>query len=305
MNTRTGNTAKTKSAMNDIVPPFGTYSLSNWRESLRKRASNAPNSRLGMWRISILRKLSLLGHSVGMKGPIDVPVAKDVNARVFPGSNRCEKRAYAGVQIWDSRERLCLDQHIAQADGNREYVFLDVGANVGFYSLFVNASAKQHVKSLRIIAVEPDSINRSRLNFNLAASNCVAEVEPIGIAEKAGTGVLTDPGENRGTIAVAESGSGEQIQLETLAELFVRKGVTHVDAMKIDIEGRDKAALKALVEQAPKSVWPRLLIVEVGHRANSPIVTQMLGYGYTLKERAGINAVLEFNADDEPRKAGV
>ena len=305
MNTRAGNNAKTKSAMNDTVPPFGTYSLSGWRESLRQLASNAPNSRLGMWRISILRKLSLMGHKVGMQGPIDVVVAEDVHARVFPASNRCEKRAFAGVQIWDSQERFCLDQDIAQADQDRDYVFFDVGANVGFYSLFVNASAKKHAQQIRIVAVEPDSENRRRLNFNLSASNCETQVEPIGIAEKAGTGVLTEPGVNRGTIAVAESGLGESIRLETLAELFVRAGVDHVDAMKIDIEGRDKAALKAMVEQAPKSLWPRLLIVEVGHRSDSPIVAQMLDYGYTLKERAGINAVLEFNADIEPRKAGV
>lgn len=291
--------------MNDIVPPFGTYSLSGWREKIRQLASSAPKSRLGMWRISILRKLSLLGHSVGMSGPIDVVVAPDVHARVFPGSNRCEKRAYAGVQIWDNRERLCLDQDIAQANADRDYVFFDIGANVGLYSLFVNASAKRHSKKLHIVAVEPDAENRKRLNFNLSASQCRAQVESIGIAERSGSGVLTDPGDNRGTIAVAETGSGDTIELETLAQLITRTGVDHVDAMKIDIEGRDKAALKALAEQAPKSMWPRLLIVEVGHRADSPIVTQMLDYGYTLKERAGINAVLEFSADHESRKAGV
>jgi len=291
--------------MTDTVQPFGTHKLSKWRESLRQSASSAPDTRVGMWRISILRKLSLLGHSVGMKGPIDVDVTDDVRARVFPGSNRCEKRAYAGVQIWDNQERLSLDQHINAAQDDREYVFFDVGANVGFYSLFVNESAKRHNKNLRIVAVEPDPENRSRLNFNLNASDCIAQVEPIGIAEKAGSGVLTDPGENRGTIAIAESGSGDVVQLETLAELIERVGVTHMDAMKIDIEGRDKAALKALVEQAPKSVWPRLLIVEVGHRAHSPIILQMQDYGYTLKERAGINAVLELSANESSQKAEV
>lgn len=280
------------SAMSDASPPFGTYSLSGWREQVRLAADNVPTSRVGMWMVSCLRKISLFGHVTGIDGPLDVDVAKNVRTRLFPSSNRCEKRAYAGVHIWDGRERGCLHQAIAEATGERPFVFMDIGANVGLYSLFANASAKELGKPITIVAVEPDTENRKRLTFNLAASGCDASVEPIGISDRPGSGVLTSGGGNRGGIAIVDDGEGTSVPLETLAQLIERYGFQTVDAMKVDIEGRDQAALRALMEQAPRTIWPKLLIVEVGHRTDSPIVRQMTDYGYELRERVGINAIM-------------
>ena len=285
--------------------PFGTYTLSPWRESVRRAASATPVSKPGMWMISILRKLALLGHTPGMTGPLDIEVADGVKARLFPGSNRCEKRAFAGVHIWDSRERKVLDQAVAAKPQDENFVFLDVGANVGLYSLFVNASAKLHGRMTTIIAVEPDAENRSRLTFNFAASGCEGIVEPIGIADEAGTGVLTDAGANRGSVAIVRDGDGVSIPLDTLDGLLARHNLDHVDAMKIDIEGRDEAALRAMLENAPQAVWPRLLIVETGREADSALVELMRKYGYSLRERVGINAILEFDpSGGSNQKAG-
>ncbi|MGI9366952.1 MAG: FkbM family methyltransferase [Rhizobiaceae bacterium] len=274
--------------------PFGTHALSPWRESLRRSASLTPSGRLGMWLISLIRKASLMGHPAGMNGPIDVSVADGVNARLFPASNRCEKRAFAGVHIWDETERSALAKRIAAHDQNRPFVFLDIGANVGLYSLFVDATARMQGKKTTIVSVEPDPENRSRLEFNCAASSCAAYIEAIGISDTAGSGNLTIAGINRGGIAITADGDGETVRLETLAELIKRHDLTHVDAMKVDIEGRDEAALRAMVLDLDSDLWPRLLIVETGHDSNSPIVEHLLGSGYQLQDRTKINAILEY-----------
>ncbi len=279
--------------------PYGTYALSRWREVVRQMASGTPSGKPGMWMISLLRKLTLMGHERGVGGPHDVEIAAGIQARLFPNTNRCEKRAFAGVHIWDPIERNLLDQLIATHTGEEPFVFLDVGANVGLYSLFVNASGKAHSKATKIIAVEPDAENRSRLEFNCTASGCDALIEPIGIADEEGSGVLTDDGPNRGGITITDDGEGVSINLETLGQLFARHGLMRIDAMKLDIEGRDEAALRAMVEQVPDSVWPKVLIVETGRNNDSPIVTLLIDQGYKLIERTGINAILKYDGADK------
>lgn len=274
--------------------PFGTFALPPWRERLRLSANSAPSGRLGYWIISLLRKASLVGHTTGMAGPLDINVAEGVNARLFPSSNRCEKRAYAGVHIWDLEERNSLTKAVKAHDNDRPFVFLDVGANVGLYSLFVDAAARNEGKQTQIIAVEPDEENRQRLTFNCNASTCNAIIEPIGISDTPGTGHLTPAGKNRGAVAIVDDGAGVPVKLETLAELIARHQLSHVDAMKLDIEGRDEAALRALLKQAPSSVWPRLIIVELNNKGQNPIVDHLIENGYTLQRRTKINAIMDF-----------
>ena len=287
--------------MDQVPAPFGTYALSPWREMLRRSAAATPNGRLGLWMVSILRRASLLGHANAMRGPHDVNVAQGVNARLYPGTNRCEKRAFAGVHLWDLDERASLEKSLKAHSNDRPYVFLDVGANVGLYSLFVNAAAASSQTSCQIIAIEPDTENRNRLTFNCNASNCELIVEPIGIAHLDSIGFLTEAKSNRGTVSVAYTGPGVEVELQTLARLIKRHQLSHVDAMKIDIEGRDASSLRALIEQAPKKVWPRLMIIEIYNRSENPILDYLKQHGYQLQKRTKTNAILEFDEN----KAGV
>jgi len=286
--------------MSSTTSPFGTYALSPWREAVRRLAASTPSGKPGMWMISVLRKIALSWHVNGMSGPLDVEVADGIRARLFPKSNRCEKRAFAGVHIWDTNERALLDRRISQHDNSSPFVFFDVGANVGLYSLFVNASCKQHGVETQIVAVEPDEENRSRLQFNMEASDCSATIEPIGISDEAGTGVLTEAGPNRGGISIKDQGEGVSIKLETLAQLIKRHKLTRVDAMKLDIEGRDDAALRSMAATLEPALWPQLLIVETGRHENSPIVNHMVEQGYRVIDRTGINAILEFKQTEKP-----
>ena len=77
-----------------LDPPFGTYALSPEREAWRLKALDQKDNRIGRLLISRARKKALSGE----KGPFDVEVASHVKARLYPTSNRCEKRAFAGVR---------------------------------------------------------------------------------------------------------------------------------------------------------------------------------------------------------------
>ncbi|MEM8915520.1 MAG: FkbM family methyltransferase, partial [Pseudomonadota bacterium] len=274
---------------------YGEYSLSPFREKIRRLSTLMPANRVGRWAISLLRKLTVAGHQCGTQGPYDIEVAPGVRARLFPASNLCEKRAFCGVQNWDSAERAALTAALRDSQ-NDPFVFLDVGANVGLYSLFLWSAAERLGKSARVIAVEPDPMNRSRLEFNITANNASINVEPIAIGNKPGQGTLGGGAKNRGEVRLSDkpAAGGTEVAIETLPQLFLRHGLTRVDAMKIDIEGHDLEALRCLFSQAPASVWPRLLIVETGDTVPSPVVSLITANGYELVASTRLNAILRF-----------
>jgi len=105
---------------NHIDPPFGTYALPPNREARRFNTHRMGDNRLGRWAISLARKQAIRG----LREPFDVTVASGVKARLYPSTNRCEKRALCGVQIWDPNERRALENEIAKPS-DRPFVFLD------------------------------------------------------------------------------------------------------------------------------------------------------------------------------------
>ena len=264
--------------------PFGHYALPSTREATRLRADRCSNTRLGRWQISYCRKRAIRG----LPEPFDVTVSSGVNARLYPSGNRCEKRALAGVHIWDSEERAALRD--AVANGNDEFVFLDVGANAGLYTLFVNAYAKEASRSVRLIAVEPSTEMASRLSFNAAASGASVELICSAISDKAGEAFLSQGESNLGEAKLSDQ--GEAVRVETLLGLCERLGVTRIDAMKIDIEGQDEIALRAFFSSAPKGLHPNLLIAEADDE-NAPLVELAQSHDYLVANTTSLNAILK------------
>src|SRR5258706_10927560 len=54
--------------------------------------------------------------------------------RLYPADNGCEKNALFTPQMYDVVERVALARAI-EAAREREFVFVDIGANAGLYSL--------------------------------------------------------------------------------------------------------------------------------------------------------------------------
>ena len=84
--------------------------------------------------------------------------------RLHPIDNGCEKNLLFIPQMYETTELAALSREIDAARAReREFVFVDIGANVGLFSMFVAAAADIGAK---IIAVEPESGNFERLLFN-------------------------------------------------------------------------------------------------------------------------------------------
>lgn len=281
----------------EIDPPFGTYALPPAKEAMREKAGGYAATRWGRAMISRYRKKAMSGLSE----PYDVEIAPDVKARLYPSGNRCEKRAFAGVQIWDAPERAALQSAVQAAGAAAEdvpFVFLDVGANVGLYSVFVNAYAANAGTPCRIIAIEPGLETCRRLETNIAANQADIQIIRAAISDAPGSGFLTTDDENRGEAKLVSGGhDNEPVVIDTLARICRAHNVPHISAMKLDIEGYDLKALSGFFEDAPERLYPSLLILETGRDAASPLIELCAAQGYVVKERAGLNSILVKNTD--------
>ena len=271
-----------------IEPPFGEYALPTQRERLRLTAQGCRDTKLGRWRTSLARKRAIKG----LKEPFDVTVdeAFGVKARLYPTTNRCEKRALCGVDIWDYAERNALCNHIETFGLKQPYVFLDIGANVGLYSLFAHGFAKRTGRDIRLIAVEPSSEMGARLSVNAAASQANIELWRCAIAAEAGEVFLSDGGGNRGEGQLAES--GERVTAMTLLQFCETRDVRRIDALKLDIEGQDLPVLTQFFEQASGSLHPNMLILEIDETSEAPLIELVQANNYLINTRTRMNIVV-------------
>ena len=267
---------------------FGAFALPAAREALRKAAGKYKDTRIGRLSISYYRKRAFKD----IADPIDVTVMPGVNARLWPRSSRCEKRVFAGHQIWDSAERHALISAM-KASNRKPFIFMDVGANVGLYSLILAAEARQADIPVRILAIEPDTTNRARLEFNIAASDANIEVLPVAVSDKRGKGSMIGGSVNRGEARLDTDSTDNIVKVDTLYGICKSKKIYHVDAMKVDIEGYDLKALTSFFAKAPEELWPGLLILETGRDPTTPLLELCEQHGYTISKRAGINSILE------------
>ena len=119
-------------------------------------ARNTPLGHYGVARLA-RRLLLRIGPAV-----IDAE-AFGARARLHLEDNPCEWKALLNRR-YNRAERLFLMEGVRPGGG-----FVDIGANVGLYTLAIAAA---HGRSVRILAVEPHPVVRRRLEYNLAARAC-------------------------------------------------------------------------------------------------------------------------------------
>ena len=269
-----------------LTPSFGTHALPQGREALRLKAAKAGPSKFGKWRISYCRKRALRG----LTPPFDVEIEAGLKARLYPIGNRCEKRAAAGVQIWDAEERRFMKAAINEAQG--DFTFLDVGANVGLYSLYAAFYARQAGRKIHIHAIEPDSENARRLIDNAGANGFALTLWPVAISDQAGTLSLQSHPDNRGEIKLSDTVEGETIKVATLAQIIHQAELKQINLLKLDIEGHDLRALTHLFENLDPALYPHHLIIETNTADDIPLTTLCYNKGYVVKGQGRLNLML-------------
>jgi FkbM family methyltransferase len=210
--------------------------------------------------------------------------------RLHPRDNGCEKNLLFTPRMYEPEELAELQSDIAKAKAQaRRFTFVDIGANVGLFSLFVASRAGQDA---RILAIEPEPGNLRRLEFNVRANPGVPiTIIPKALSDEAGVVAVELDRRDRGgtrTKKIDRAGAATatvRVPSQTLLDVLAGEGIDAVDALKIDVEGSEDVILAPFFRDAPPQLWPRLVIVEDSRPSwKVDLMSIMQGCGYELVE---------------------
>jgi FkbM family methyltransferase len=265
--------------------PFGQFApkgiVARLLDATRKAAPTWAGRRLGF----LFRKLAIRQ----LHGrPLDVETF-GARMRLYPYNNVSEKRVLFTPQFFDAEERSLLLSRL-----NEDFVFIDIGANIGAYSLFVAANAKGRC---RVLSIEPQPDIFERLIYNIR-QNDFPSVKALECAVTDNDGEITlfidkqNRGETSVRVVSAEGGrSAIRVPARTLMTLVREEGYDHIDAIKLDVEGAEDLILEPFLRVAPDSLWPKLIIMEHLHQRWTVDLPKLLeDNGYVVVQRTRNNA---------------
>ncbi len=227
-------------------------------------------------------------------GVFDWEIFGSQRARLYPGDNLSEKRVLMTPHFWDPVERELLRQAFRESSCDRPFVFIDVGANAGFYTLYMQSLAVAENRVIRIVAVEPASAVLKRLRFNIEASQAHdIEVLPWAVTERREDVKLYLNERNRGESSLIGEGEHVVVEGHPLREIFEKSDGGTIDAMKMDVEGAELPAIRGMFADAPAALWPRLIVIEGADGGrNAEAIDLCLHNGYAIAECTRMNTVL-------------
>ncbi len=166
-------------------------------------------------------------------------------------------------------------------------VFVDVGANDGYYTLF---AARRVGPTGRVVSIEPSSRERAHLQRNLGR-NGLDNVQVVAAALGARQGVADlhlAHGVHAGHNTLGEfahddvvRASSERVSLETLDTVVARHGLAQVDMVKIDVEGGEAGVIAGAREVLSK--MRPVMLMELNDRALHAQGESAAGVLQTLK----------------------
>jgi FkbM family methyltransferase len=258
---------------------------------------SGPESELRFW-LNITRRLPRMrgaGRISGMAERIynrrkrsDATVdVLDFKMRLDPADSM-ERQLLFCPHLHDREEIGCLRENLKP--GN---VFLDAGANVGFYSL---VAASVVGDAGKVISVEADPFNASRLSANvkLSGAKCVRVVN-VGLSDKTETLRLglNDAGNRSGNSFLNDGPNGVTVDCKPLTDVLLGEGVKKVDGAKFDIEGFEFKVLVKFFQDGKTELWPRFIIVEQNdffeNKGGGDTVKLLKQNGYVVNQISELN----------------
>lgn len=268
---------------------FGTYLLPLWARILVRICQSIPVNDVTKRLLFVLRKPVLFLT----KSPIDSEV-KGAKFRLYPVQNLSDKRLLCTPGQLDGIERKFFEG----CSGDVNWL-VDLGANIGGYSLLLAAE----MKKMKVVAVEADPELEAHLRANIEFSGFGDRITPMNVAVSDRVGTLTlnrDP-VNRGKNTVSTSDDSQDNPFETVAvdaipllEVLNRNQIEKPGIVKLDIEGYEFVVLKSFFAEAPKNRWPKYIQLEQ-HRKEpyNEAVELTMEQGYRLILRTRMNIILE------------
>jgi FkbM family methyltransferase len=214
--------------MSLLTAPRGLFRVMKfiWKHPLNRRAPAAAVGRFVKWQLA----------SRLLNQPTYLPFVNDTVLVVERGMTGASGNWYCGLHEYP--EMTFLLRFLQKDD-----VFVDVGANVGSYTVLAAG-----VVGAKTIAFEPIPLSFRRLSRNVEANDIaeLAELHCVGVSDKPGALHFTDDLDTVNHVSAAgESGSVVEVPVTTLD---LALGDRRPSLMKMDIEGHEFAALQGATE---------------------------------------------------------
>jgi FkbM family methyltransferase len=173
-------------------------------------------------------------------------------------------------------------------------LFLDVGANVGYYSLTLAAAGA------KVLAIEPNPPTLGRLRFNVGINGLEEKITilPVGIGEE-GSFELFSTGDLGTASLLRQSEASKSVTIPTrpLLDLLKEENIEQIAGMKIDIEGMEDRALMPFLRDAPRSLWPSVIVIEHCNKTDweTDVITHLHDRSYVELARTRGNTILKLD----------
>lgn len=176
-------------------------------------------------------------------------------------------------------------------------VFIDIGANVGYFTLL----GAMHVGAGgKVLAIEPNPAVATLLRENLARSElAMVIVEEVACCDSdaAPRLILYIPSDHniaKASLSQRNAGPGTRVEVEstTVDRLVMKHGLTRVDLIKIDVEGAELGVFRGMKETLARfnpSVVTELdpeLLASCGSMVED-VTDLMKSFGYKVSSMGG------------------
>lgn len=229
-----------------IDEPWGRFSPNALQRLLIGVARNSPLRR-GIFRRSMTR---LIMAATGK--PLDV---------TFRG---CAFRLYGHNNLIEYGILLSPDYNAADidflldgaADGDN---FVDVGCNIGLYSLPL---ARRAGRKGTVVSIDANPLMASRLQRNAEGSGVSNIILfACGVSDADGRANLAIRKDDVAIVSLEEDAGGN-VPIRTLKSVVDEAGLSSIRGLKIDIEGHEDKALVPFLDSAPDTLLPKRIVIE-------------------------------------------
>lgn len=242
----------------DTQSPFGTYRVSERVRFMWRLADQHK-----FWRS--VRKMFRRASAALYGGPYDAEV-EGLRFRLYPGENYDDRKILAKGRLPEKEEHRIIADFLTPGR-----TFVDVGANVGTYSLFAAKAG------MNVVSIEANPVTAEKLTFN-ARANGMANLKVVecGVGAVPGTFSLWLEPSNSGFATMVEDlTTGEwagnwkpvSVPVQPLKDILAEEEVAEVDLLKIDVEGFEDRVLLPFLRGRDKTSWPRAILLETNCRA--------------------------------------
>ncbi|ARN56838.1 FkbM family methyltransferase [Sedimentisphaera salicampi] len=267
----------------DLQSTWGTYKPAGGSRLLRAFV------KIGLSRGSIRKKI--VSKWIKDFGPIIDIESGGIKYRLNLQNNVTDRKIYLSSTKYDPEELDFLRKYCKGG------VFVDIGANIGFYSLEI---AKSGAKS--VVSFEPNPPTLERLNYNISLNELQDKITviPAAVGEEGELELHYSVG-SLGSATVCEGDINQDIStkvvVKSLLKTLKEMGVDKIDGLKIDVEGFEDRALLPFFEKAPVEMLPKCLITEHSSREqwDTDLISSLKAIGYKVACMKKNNTVLMIN----------